>query len=268
MSRSPARLAWYRLRATLHRRLGGYLALTILVGLIGGVAMASVTAARRTDSSYPDYLTSTNPSDLIIQPNTNLAGAENVAQAYRLYQQMLSRIRHLPHVRGLAAADAINAALLTPRGGYGPVLFTQVQLVASSDGMFTRQDQLTVIAGSKAVRPDEVVATRRAAAQLHLHVGSRLAVGIYASVAPHGLPPFYRKLELTVTGIGVVSTQVVQDDVDAGRTGFLIGTPALDREFASCCSATSYIGLKVADLFPHFGFTADNVGRHIRELIK
>ncbi|MBV8806864.1 MAG: transketolase, partial [Sinobacteraceae bacterium] len=25
---------------------------------------------------------------------------------------------------------------------------------------------------------------------------------------------------------------------------------------------------KAADLFPHFGFTADNVGRHIRELIR
>jgi hypothetical protein len=247
VSRFPTRLAWYRLRSTLHRRLAGYLALAILVGLIGGVAMASVTAARRTDSAYPDYLASTNPSSLIIQPNATSTSPETVAQAYRLYEQMLSRIRHFPHVRGLAAADSINAALLTPRGGYGPVLFTQVQLVASSDGMFTRQDRLTIIAGRKAVRPDEVVATSRAAAQLHLHVGSRLAVGIYASVAPHGLPPFYRKPELTVTGIGVVSTQVVQDDIDADRTGFLIGTPALDREFASCCTGTSYIGLNLAD---------------------
>jgi hypothetical protein len=247
VTRSATRLAWYRVRVTLRRRLGGYLALAILVGLIGGVALASVTAARRTDSSYPDYLAGTNPSGLIIQPNANFTGAETVTQAYLLYQQMLGQMRHLPHVTGLATADAYNAALLTPRGGYGPVLFTQVQLVASSDGMFTRQDRLTIIAGRQAVRPDQVVATSRAAAQLHLHVGSRLPVGIYASVAPHGLPPFYRKLELTVTGIGVVSTQVVQDDIDADRTGFLIGTPALDREFSSCCSNTSYIGLKVAD---------------------
>ena len=45
-----ARLAWYRLRATLRHRLGGYLALSVLVGLIGGVAMASATAGRRTES--------------------------------------------------------------------------------------------------------------------------------------------------------------------------------------------------------------------------
>jgi hypothetical protein len=246
VSRFPTRLAWYRLRSTLHRRLAGYLALAILVGLIGGMAMASITAARRTDSSYPDYLASTNPSGLIIQPNTNFPAA-TAAQANAAYQNLLNRIRHLPHVRGLATADAINAALLTSRGGYGPVLFTQVQLVASGDGMFTRQDRLTVTAGRRAVRPDEVVATSRAAAVLHLHVGSRLRLGVWAPSRKPGLPPFYRKLRLTVTGIGVVSTQIVQDDIDADRTGFLIGTPALDREFMPCCTGTSYIGLRLAD---------------------
>ena len=245
MTRSAARLAWYRVRVTLRRRLAGYLALAILVGLIGGVALASVTAARRTDSSYPDYLASTNPSALIIQPNSQSNAP--LAEAYRLYRHLLGQMRHLPHVQGLVTADAYNAALLTPRGGYGPVLFTQVQLVASNDGMFTRQDRLTVTVGRRAVRPDEVVATSRAAALLHLHVGSRLAVGIWASSSVRGLPPFYRKLDLTVTGIGVVSTQIVQDDIDADRTGFLIGTPALDREFVPCCTATSYIGLRLAD---------------------
>ncbi len=170
-------VAWYRLRATLRRRLPGYLALAAITGLIGGVALASVTAARLTDSSYPDYLASTNPSGLIAQPNANYPADTTLAQAYQLYQHLLGQVRHLPHVRGLATADAFNAALLTPRGGYGPVLFTQVQLVASSDGMFTRQDRLTIVAGRRAVRPDQVVATVRAAAQLHLHAGSRLRVG-------------------------------------------------------------------------------------------
>jgi hypothetical protein len=245
VTRSAARLAWYRVRVTIRRRLPGYLGLAVVVGLIGGVAMASVTAARRTDSSYPDYLASTNPSSLIIQPNTNLSVSP--AQANQLYQDLLNRLRHLPHVRGLATADAVNAAMLTPRGGYGTVLFTQVQLVTSGDGMFTSQDRLTVTEGHRAVRPDQVVATTRAAAVLHLHVGSKLRLGVWAEVGPErGLPPFYRKLDLTVTGIGVVSTQIVQDDIDADRTGLLIGTPALDREFMPCCTGTSYIGLRLA----------------------
>jgi FtsX-like permease family len=246
VTRSAARLAWYRVRVTIRRRVAGYLALAVVVGLIGGVAMASVTAARRTDSSYPDYLASTNPSSLIIQPNTNL-NVSSAAQADRIYQNLLNRLRRLPHVRGLATADAVNATMLTPSGGYGTMLFTQVQLVTSGDGMFTRQDRLTVTEGHPAVRPNQVVATTRAAAVLHLHVGSRLRLGVWAEVGPKGgLPPIYRKLDLTVTGIGVVSTQIVQDDIDASRTGFLIGTPALDREFMPCCTGTSYIGLQVA----------------------
>jgi hypothetical protein len=246
VNRSAANLAWYRFRVTFRHRLGGFLALAILTGLIGGVAMAAITAGRRTESSYPSYLASTNPSSVIIQPNTNL-NVSSAAQADQIYQSLLSRLRHLPHVRGLATADAVNAAMLTPHGGYGTVLFTQVQLVTSSDGMFTRQDRLTVTEGHRAVRADQVVATTRAAAALHLHVGSRLRLGVWAAVKPGpGLPPFYRKLDLTVTGIGVVSTQIVQDDIDSDRTGFLIGTPALDREFMPCCTGTSYLGLRLA----------------------
>ncbi|HEY7015807.1 MAG TPA: ABC transporter permease [Streptosporangiaceae bacterium] len=253
MNRSAANLAWYRFRVTFRHRLGGFLTLAVLVGLIGGIALASVTAARRTESSYPDYLASTNPSSLIIQPNTNL-NVSSAAQAYVIYKHLLNRLRHLPHVQGLATADAVNATMLTPRGGYGTVLFTQVQLVTSSDGMFTSQDRLTVTQGHRAVRPDQVVATTRAAAALHLHVGSRLRLGVWAQTGPPaqtgptaGLPPIHRRLDLTVTGIGVVGNQIVQDDIDTSRTGFLIGTPALDREFQPCCTGTSYIGLRLAD---------------------
>ncbi len=246
MNPGPARVAWYVARATIRGRIGGFLALALLTGLVGGVAMAAMTAARRTDSSYPDYLASTRPSALIAQPNSNFAGAATAAQAYRLYQQLLVQMRRLPHVRSLATADAFNAATLTPRGGFGSVLFTQVQLVASGDGMFSRQDRVTIVSGRQAAAPDEVVATRRAAAQLHLRVGSRLRVGIWASSPNRGLPPFRRRLDLRVSGIGVVSTQVVQDDIDAGRTGFLIGTPALDHELVPCCTATDYVGLRLA----------------------
>ncbi len=240
-----AGLAWYRLRATVRRRLGGYLALAAVLGLIGGIAMAAVTAARRTDSSYPDYLAGANPSGLIIQPNANPT-ASTAAAGERLFALLQNQLRHLPHVTGLTEANAYNAALARPGGGSGSVLFTQVQLVASSDGMFSSQDRLTLTAGRRPRRITEVAATTRAAVALHLHVGSRLRVGLWEGTQQHGLPRFRRVLTLTVTGIGVVPTQVVQDDIDADRTGFLIGTPALDRAFADCCQATSYLGLRVA----------------------
>ena len=38
--------------------------------MVGGVALGSVTAARRTDASYPKFLARTNPSDLVVEPFT------------------------------------------------------------------------------------------------------------------------------------------------------------------------------------------------------
>ncbi len=51
MRQGALRVAGYRFRATLRRRWGGYLALALLVGLVGGVALGSLTAARRTYAS-------------------------------------------------------------------------------------------------------------------------------------------------------------------------------------------------------------------------
>jgi hypothetical protein len=53
------RVAWYRFRATFARRWGGYLSVVLLVG---GISMGSIAAGRRTQSSYPTFLASTNPS--------------------------------------------------------------------------------------------------------------------------------------------------------------------------------------------------------------
>lgn len=64
MSGAVISVAWYRLRGTFGRRWGGYLSIVVLVGLLGGLAMGAVAGARRTQSSYPVLLTSTNPSDI------------------------------------------------------------------------------------------------------------------------------------------------------------------------------------------------------------
>jgi hypothetical protein len=41
-------VAWYHVAATFRRRLPSLLTLVLLIGLIGGVAMASIACARRT----------------------------------------------------------------------------------------------------------------------------------------------------------------------------------------------------------------------------
>jgi hypothetical protein len=72
--RQVFRVAWYRFRATLGHRWRGYLSVALLIGLTGGVAMASIAAGRRTQSSYPTFLASTNPSDLTVSIGSNGSG--------------------------------------------------------------------------------------------------------------------------------------------------------------------------------------------------
>jgi hypothetical protein len=47
--------AWYRFRATFGRRWTGLLAVTLLTGLLGGLSMGAIAAARTTESSFVDF---------------------------------------------------------------------------------------------------------------------------------------------------------------------------------------------------------------------
>jgi FtsX-like permease family len=238
MTGSVPSVAWYRFPATFRRRWGGYLALAVLIGLVGGVAMGSVVAARRSDSSYPTFLAGTNPSDLVVEPFTTPSYAPGFVR----------QLARLPHVAEAAAAVPLTAATITSRGSLGSVLLAHVQLaatVAGPGGLYAGQDRMTIVRGRRAdpARPDEVVATPDAAAALRLHPGSRVRVALISNTG-HSMAG---RADLTVVGIGVLNTQVLQDAVDSGRTGFLIGTPALAREFAACCASGMDVGLRLAD---------------------
>ena len=228
------RAAWYRFRATFRRRWGGYLALALLIGLVGGVALGSLTAARRTYASYPALLASTNPSDLFVLPQTSTPDSG-----------LVNKLARLPHVRSAEEGEEFNAVTLTPAGRVKTVLETQVELVASPDGLFTDQDRLKITQGRAAdpARANEVVATNEAATVLHLHVGERIPVGMGRDGAQN--IQVYRRTKLTVVGIGVLGIQLVHDDIDSNRAGFLVGTPALLREYGSCCASNSYDGLQL-----------------------
>jgi hypothetical protein len=239
---SALRLASYRLRVTLGARLGALLALALAVGLLGGVAMASAAAARGTASSYERFLARTNPPDLLLQPPTTVPCASRFVTA----------VSHLPLVTRAACAMALNGATVSRTGGLGTVLVTQVELVASTDGLFSSLDRPILTAGRwpRAGDAQEVMASPEAVARFHLHLGSDLVVGA-EKYTPDGFEgpalgqAFYKVLTLHVVGFAVANYQLVQDDVDRGHTGLLFGAPALAREFSGCCSALTYVGLKL-----------------------
>ena len=93
-------VARYRLRTTFRHRWGGYLSLIILVGLIGGLGLGSLAAARRTQSSFSTFLASTNP-----RTSTVSVYSGGVSTTNPNYDPALTAaIARLPHVRHVAAA--------------------------------------------------------------------------------------------------------------------------------------------------------------------
>lgn len=242
-----SRVAWYRFRRTLRRRWAGYLAITLLLGLVGGLAMGSVAAARRTQSAFPAYLNSTRPADLTV-----LTGLYGVAGSQGYDPAVIAKIAVLPGVRHVATYLGLNAALLTPgapdaaqTGGLQP-------LPGSLDGEYFSTDKVTVVAGRMAdpAKADEIVIDAKGT-PAPVGVGTRASLGFYTNAqlsAPPGKQPAkpYLTAGVKVTGAVVYSSEEAQDDVDVERDGGPLFTPALTRLLARCCAAWADTAVQLA----------------------
>ncbi len=253
MSRSQADVAWYRFRSTFQGRHGAYLSLILLVGLVGGVAMGAIAGARRTQSSYPVYFQSTNPSDFgaitaVINPLIGSTLGYNPT--------LIHRIATLPHVRQVGSASGLD---VIPLGPHGEPLETSAFPPAPGNGLGSdngygfNQDRLTVVQG-RLPNPDDVhgVAVLSAVAKvLHIHVGQHFVMGVYTN-AQTNLPTFgtaklapYRTIDVTVTALVIQAQNLIADDVD-NSTSLAFFTPAFTRPLLACCSNYSVSGIQVA----------------------
>ena len=188
--------AWYRLGATFRRRWPGYLSVVLLVGLVGGVAMASIAGARRTQSAFPAYLRATDASDLQFQTSD----LSNVSNSFSSTDPLLKKLARLPHVAHVASAPFL---LVIPAGSNGKSLPSalnndDVQEVGSQGGMYFSQDRVTLVAGRMADpnRPDEMVAAPEAAHLSGWHLGETIAFDAYTVQQSNGplQPPGPRSL--------------------------------------------------------------------------
>ncbi len=229
------RVARYRYQATFRHRWGGYLSLILLVGLVGGLSMGALAAARRTQSSFATYLASTNPSNLGITVFGGVGNGGGTAPTYS--SSAVEAIARLPGVRQVEAAVPIAAAPLAPNGGPRLVNINDVQPVASVDGLFFDQDRLAVTAGRLADpdRPHEMMMTASAAHLLGVRVGEVIPYGVYTAEQTD-LPGFGTarvapriRFDATLVGLVQQSNAIVQDDIDQFPT-FVFFTPALGRE--------------------------------------
>jgi len=210
------------------------MAVVLLVGLLGGLAMGAVAGARRTQSSYPTLLAITNSSDLAA-----LTGVYNPALGMNNgYDPALIRtISHLPYVKDVKSQAQVNLLALRPDGS--PVLASEgVAMNGSVDGEFFNQDRVIVLHGRLAnpKRADEFDMDSATARAFGLHLGEVVTFVAYtnAELAAAGgrisvkVRPFLR-IKAKLVGVGTVqATNLMQDDVDsAGTSSLVLFTPAL-----------------------------------------
>ena len=263
----------YRFRATFGRRWAGYLTLVVLLGLVGGIALAAVAGARRTQSSFPTYLAHTNPSDLGMftefDPITNTGYSAKVDAA-------VARIPYVEHAVPVVGFDGTLQVLGRHAGtgtpGEAP---PSVEGSTGPEAAYFGTDRLTVLQGrmSDPSRTDEIVMSAGAAAQYGLHVGSTIPVAFFTDAQagqpnfsgyprdkPHLIVPF------RLVGIVEWNTQVVQDDDAALGNQIAVITPALTRKLETCCAYYSYVSFHLVGGLAHEAAVVSAVNKVIPNL--
>lgn len=223
----------YRARTTFRHRWPGLLSLVVLVGLIGGLGLGSLAAARRTQSSFSVLLATTNPSDLEVSIYTGGNGDPDVQYSASLTRE----IARLPGVRHVAAGFLVTGAPLTREGSPRIRVAGLAYPVASVNGLFFTQDRMVVNQGRLASphRADEIVIAPVVARLLGFHVGQVVPFGFYSN-AQQSLPGFGTKavppalrMNMRIVGLASLNSEIVEDDVDILPT-FIPLTPAFARE--------------------------------------
>ncbi|MDE3087580.1 MAG: hypothetical protein KGJ77_12570, partial [Acidobacteriota bacterium] len=180
-ARTGLRLVRYRLRASLRAQMPGYLSIVLLLGLLGGLALGSLEAARRTASSFTELWASTDPTQL-----AGIAGVlDPLIGSNSGYDPAVARaVRALPGVEAVGQQAGIDflplqadGRLLDAPNFYPP---SAGNGNGSVDGEFFHLDRVLVSQGRMADprRADEFMLSATGAAALHLRVGDILPIGI------------------------------------------------------------------------------------------
>lgn len=226
MDRRFTRVAWYWFRTSLSRRWPSYLALVLLIGLVGGIAIGSVSAARRTNSSFNIFLASTNPSQMSL-----LIYAPNVTS-------VLSRLPHVRHIEASLSADMGFPAGKHDAPRIPPALLSgDVTEIGSTDGEYFSEDAAAVVAGHMAnpKSRNQFVMTAAAERLMGWHVGQIVPMYFYTSAEENSssfgtnkVKPVLR-LDMHLVGTVVLNDEVVLDEVDRYPAP-IIFTPTLTRQ--------------------------------------
>ncbi len=210
------------------------LALALIAGLLGGVALAAVAGARRTASAYGRYLTAINASDVFVNVPGVIPGLAPT--------EPVTLISSLPGVVGHAAYAGLN--------GF-PVVHGQVDdnfldnsINGSLDGEYFSQDRATVLAGQ--LPPEDstttVVLTPAIAKRFGAWLGSTVSYQ-FRPVNAEGAPtaPAFTRSYRVAAIVQVPPALVDQSDISEGS----ILPPGATRQVLSAYYY-AWIGLRLA----------------------
>jgi hypothetical protein len=233
-------VARFRFGATFAHRRAAYISLALLIALLGGLAMGSVAAARRTQSSFPQYLASKHA------PQLSGASAEYVppytVEGYSA--ATVAKIAHLPHVTSVGGVVGINAFPLAANGTIKDIVTDfGMTFIGTLNDKESYSERLTLVAGrfpQPTVGPHAFVADQAAVQKLHLHIGETVTFGVYSN-AQEQLPNFgspevppVSRVSTTLVGIFLQPQDIVEDDIDRSN-GNIAFTPAFTAPFLRCC---------------------------------
>ena len=238
------------------------LALALLAGLLGGVALGAVAGARRTAAAYQRYLAAINASDVFVNVPGQLPGMP----ATRPYEL----ISALPGVVGHAAYIGLSGV---PLAHGKPVnSFLVNSLNGSLDGEYFSQDRATVLAGRLPPQgsTSTVVLTPAVAKALGTGVGGTVSYRfqpVDAVQHPAG-KPFTRSFRVAAI-VEIPPALVDESDQDEGSTFPPGATRQLLPEYFY-----AWIGLRLAhgtagtaDLQKHLATLSQDLQRQARQAL-
>jgi hypothetical protein len=227
-----SRIYRYRFRAILRRRWRDYTLIALLIAMVGGLAMGSVVAGRRTQSAYGAFLARDNASTLTL----STYGLYNGSPANDYSPKLERAIRRIPEVAKVESWVASYVIPLSADGAPDLAALDSLNVAGSVDGAFFDEDRVTVIKGRMANPDDprELMATALGARVLGVHLGETVPFGAYnaslVTQAGFGTPAVQptARYHLRLVGIVEFNNSVVQDDTDRTPTNIVL-TPALVR---------------------------------------
>jgi ABC-type antimicrobial peptide transport system permease subunit len=238
--------AWYRFRATFRHRWSGLLAIVLLTGLLGGLSMGAIEAARTTESSPLDFAASTHTPDLFV-----LDGFYNPAIGLNsgYNPKLLRTIAHLPHVEKVESEVGINAGPVEKNGeplpasdGTGPD--------GSVDGLGFNEDRIVVTQGHlpNPRTTNQFVLDSGTARAFGFHLGETVTIGWVGNTqgdnSLHYKVPRSQQRKMKLVGVGAIDVDALfqdQDNHSSDQIEFF--TPAFSHKILACCSNDMLSGI-------------------------